>query len=227
MDMELKESAGRVPASLLVLIELTCLGAFFVLENIGVIQVPISTTIPFFLFAWLSLRLRGKQWRDVGWERPFALEKTALIALLAASVMQAVSFLVVIPTISKITSEEINLSLLDQLRGNFGMLLIGLLLIWTLAAFGEEMVYRGYLLNRMTDLFGSGAVGLGIALLLSSALFGFIHVYQGMVGMADTFIAGLVSGVLYLASGRKLWLPILYHGIYDTIALFLAFAGIL
>jgi membrane protease YdiL (CAAX protease family) len=227
MDMKLKESVGSAPGSLLVLAELTCLVAFFVLDYLGIIQVPISTTIPLLLFAWLSLRLRGKRWRDVGWQRPFALGKTTLIALLAACVMQAVSFLVVIPTISQLTGDEIDLSLLDQLDGNVGMLLIGLLLIWTLAAVGEELVYRGYLLNRLADLFGNGAVGLILALLLSSALFGFVHAYQGVVGMVDTFINGLIAGELYIASGRKLWLPILYHGIYNTIALLLAFAGIL
>ncbi|MCC6603291.1 MAG: CPBP family intramembrane metalloprotease [Anaerolineae bacterium] len=227
MDMKLKESVGSAPGSLLVLAELTCLVAFFVLDYLGIIQVPISTTIPLLLFAWLSLRLRGKRWRDVGWQRPFALGKTTLIALLAACVMQAVSFLVVIPTISQLTGDEIDLSLLDQLDGNVGMLLIGLLLIWTLAAVGEELVYRGYLLNRLADLFGNGAVGLILALLLSSALFGFVHAYQGVVGMVDTFINGLIAGGLYIASGRKLWLPILYHGIYDTIALLLAFARIL
>lgn len=227
MDMKLKESAKKVPESFLVLVELTCLASFFTLEYLGIIQVLISTTIPLLLFAWLSLRLRGKRWRDVGWQRPSTLGKTALIALSVASVMQAVSFFVVIPMTSKITGDEINLSLLDQLRGNVGLLLIGLIIIWTLAAFGEELVYRGYLFNRIMDLLGNRAVGLVLALLLSSAVFGFIHSYQGVVGMVDTFINGLVIGVLYVASGRKLWLPILYHGIYDTIALVLAFAGML
>ncbi|GJM40500.1 MAG: hypothetical protein DHS20C20_07820 [Ardenticatenaceae bacterium] len=227
MDMKLKEWAGKEPGSLFDLTELMLLAAFFILEYLGVIHIPISTTIPLFLFAWLSLRLRGKGWRDVGWQRPSNLGTAALLALFAAIAMQVISFFIVIPVASSITGDEINLSILNQLRGNLGMLLIGLIVAWVLAAFGEEFVYRGYLFNRILDLVGNRPVGLLIALLFSSALFGFVHSYQGVVGMVDTFFGGLAAGGLYIASGRKLWVPILYHGIYDTIGFVLAYAGML
>lgn len=227
MDTKRKERLGRAPRTSHGLAELTSLVAFFTLDYLGILHIPISTTIPLFLFAWLSLRLRGMRWRDVGWQRPSNLGVITLIALLSASFMQAVSFFVVIPLTSNIINSEINLSILDQLRGNVGMFLSGLVLIWIFAAFGEEFVYRGYLFNRIMDIVDNRAIGLLSGLLISSALFGFVHSYQGTIGMVDNFISGLAAGGLYIANGRKLWLPILYHGLYDTIALVFAYAGLL
>jgi membrane protease YdiL (CAAX protease family) len=43
--------------------------------------------------------------------------------------------------------------------------------------------------------------------------------------MLATGISGLVFGVLYLATGRNLWAPILAHGIYDTVGFLLIFLG--
>jgi membrane protease YdiL (CAAX protease family) len=55
-----------------------------------------------------------------------------------------------------------------------------------------------------------------------SILFGFGHLYQGATGVADSTFTGLMAG-LYLGSGRNLWVPILAHGLSDTIGLLLIF----
>jgi len=44
--------------------------------------------------------------------------------------------------------------------------------------------------------------------------------------MLDNALAGLVLGLLYLLARRNLWLPILTHGIIDTIGVLLIFAGL-
>jgi uncharacterized protein len=45
-----------------------------------------------------------------------------------------------------------DLEVFRALRGDLRLTLLFLALAWTLAAFGEEMVYRGYLINRVADL---------------------------------------------------------------------------
>jgi membrane protease YdiL (CAAX protease family) len=99
-----------------------------------------------------------------------------------------------------------------------------LLLTWTLAAFGEEMVYRGYLMNRIAGLRNARG-GWIVALVLVSALFGFGHLDQGITGQVENAIDGLLLGVLYLACGRNLWVPIIAHGITDTVDITLLFMG--
>jgi membrane protease YdiL (CAAX protease family) len=41
----------------------------------------------------------------------------------------------------------------------------------------------------------------------------------------DTFLAGLMLGSLYLMAGKNLWLPILTHGIVNTVGFILLFLG--
>ena len=62
-------------------------------------------------------------------------------------------------------------------------------------------------------------------LVFVTVLFGFGHSYQGLAGMIDTGIHGLILGAVYLASGRNLWVTILAHGTADTIALGMVFLG--
>lgn len=92
-------------------------------------------------------------------------------------------------------------------------------LVWTLAAFGEELTYGGYVLNRLADLGGRGPLAWAAALIFVAALFGFGHSYQGLVGVIDTGIYALILGGLYLAPGRNLWAPIIAHGPTNTVAL--------
>jgi CAAX protease family protein len=100
-----------------------------------------------------------------------------------------------------------------------------LLLTWTLAAFGEELVYRGYLMNRVADLFGRNRTAWKISLILTSALFGFGHFDQGAIGQIENVIGGCLLGVFYLVCGRKLAVPIVAHGVQDTVDVLLIFLG--
>jgi membrane protease YdiL (CAAX protease family) len=57
-------------------------------------------------------------------------------------------------------------------------------------------------------------------------LFGLGHSYLGITGVVDNILWGILYGVLYLASGRNLWLPIIAHGIEDTTSFILLFLGL-
>jgi uncharacterized protein len=111
------------------------------------------------------------------------------------------------------------------LKGNVRLLLVYAGVSWTLAGFGEEFVYRGYLLNRVAQLLGGGRRAWLAALGATTVLFGFGHVYQGASGVVDTALAGLVFGVLYIFGGRNLWMPIIAHGVADTTAFALLYFG--
>jgi membrane protease YdiL (CAAX protease family) len=55
------------------------------------------------------------------------------------------------------------------------------------------------------------------ALVLSSAIFGSAHYYQGLTGIINAGTIGLLIGILYLFTGRNLWAVILCHGLVDII----------
>jgi uncharacterized protein len=100
-----------------------------------------------------------------------------------------------------------------------------LLIVWTFAAFGEKLSYRGYLLTRAADIFGRSNAAYILAMILVALLFGFGHYYKGPAGVVDSTYSGLVLGGAYLLSGRNLWAAILAHGISDTFAVLALFMG--
>jgi len=110
-------------------------------------------------------------------------------------------------------------------RGNFKLTVAMIALLWILAAFGEELVYRGYLMNRVADLGGGTRTAWVVSLFAISALFGFAHYQQGFTGILEEGSDGLILGLMYLGSGRKLAVPIVAHGICDTIDIVLLFLG--
>jgi len=95
--------------------------------------------------------------------------------------------------------------------------------MWVVAAFGEEFVYRGLLVERLGFLFGHTKAALWIAVLISSNLFGLAHRYQGISGMVTTGVAGFAMGAMFINSKNRLWLTILTHGIYDVIGITLIY----
>ena len=112
-----------------------------------------------------------------------------------------------------------------SLFGDWKMLLLALALTWTLAAFGEEMAYRGYLLDRMADIFGRSRTGWTAALIVANVVFGLAHYYQGITGMTENFIDGILLTAIYFVAGRNLWAPILAHGVTDSVDSLLIFSG--
>ena len=100
---------------------------------------------------------------------------------------------------------------------------VPLFLIWlrimVTAAFGEEVVFRGFLLGRLESLFSGAPFATGLAVLAQAILFGLAHYASGMVTVITAGLIGLVFGAAYIRGGRNLWPLILVHAIPDTISL--------
>jgi membrane protease YdiL (CAAX protease family) len=181
--------------------------------------------LPLLLFGWLSMWLRRVSWRQIGLCRPANWPKTMLAALLIGLAYNALDIGVTLPLLHRITGESLDLGEFAALEGDAGTLLLLIAASWLSAAFIEEMLYRGYLLNRLADIFGRTAVGWVTAAVLTSLTFGLAHHAQGVTGVLDNILAGLLFAFLYLYSGRNLWLPILTHGIIDTSSVLLLYLG--
>jgi membrane protease YdiL (CAAX protease family) len=178
------------------------------------------------LYAWLSLWLRGKGWSDFGLKKPENWKKTISLALLVGIIFQGLSLYVIEPFLGKLTGDIPDVSFFRPMVGNVPQLLFYFVLSWTFAAFIEEMIYRGYLMHRIADLFNRNNTGWIVGLILSNLLFGFGHLYQGLSGMIITAITGFIFAWLYFATNRNLWAAILAHGIYDTIGFLMIFLGV-
>ena len=204
-------------------LELVLAAAFIILTKLH--KLPRPDTMWLLALGWISLRVRHRGWGSVGLRRPASWGKVFVAALVAAVALQAVSLWITVPLATRLTGQPPDLSEFHELIGNWKLALLGLLVTWTLAAFGEEMANRGYLMNRVADL-GPRTRGAWIAsLFVVSVLFGFAHAYQGPAGVLEEGLAGLLLGLMYLGCGRNLVVPVVAHGLQDTIDLVLIFLG--
>lgn len=94
----------------------------------------------------------------------------------------------------------------------------------TLAAFGEELAYRGFLQTRMREALPAGGVGLVVAVLTSSVVFGLAHSEQGVVGVGLVTVDAIFFSVLRYRYGT-LWAAVHAHGFLNSIGLLAYFVS--
>jgi uncharacterized protein len=184
-----------------------------------------SKTPYLLLFGWLSLRVRKLRWRDVGLKRFRNWKTTIALGIAFGVLLECLELFVTQPLLVKFLHKQPDLDVFQALHGNIKWTLLALVGAWTLAAFGEEMVYRGYLMNRVADLFNRTRPAWIISLIAVHVGFGLAHAYQGWTGIIDEGLMGLLLGIIYLRTGRNLSVPIIAHGISDSIDFLLIFLG--
>jgi uncharacterized protein len=172
------------------------------------------------------LVLRKQGLHTLGLTRPANLTRTLLLSVAFGVLIEVASLVALEPFVERITASPVDVSVLDGIRGNFGALLLFLGLVWIVVVFVEEILFRGFLMTELKKLFGSGGVGLTLNLLLVSTLFGLAHWYQGPTGMVTTGLIGGVLGLMYIRTGFNLWLPILVHGMINTVGLTLIYLNL-
>ena len=173
----------------------------------------------------LSIRLRDDSWKAMGLAWPTSWRRTVLFALAAATLRLLLGALVIDPVTDHFWPAAVAPSGYSEIKGHAMVAFEWLLLIWTFAAFGEEIGYRGYLLTRAADVGGRSQSAYWIAVLFVAVLFGYGHYYKGPSGILDSGMAGLILGAAYVLSGRNLWVCILAHGFIDTVGVVTAFLG--
>jgi CAAX protease family protein len=184
-----------------------------------------SKTPYLLLFGWLSLRVRKLRWRAVGLKRFRNWKITVALGVAAGLLLESFELFVSQPLLVTYLHKQPDLEIFRQLNGNLKITLLFVALAWALAAFGEEMVYRGYLMNRVADLLNRTRTAWVISLIVVHLGFGLAHAYQGWTGIIDEGLMGLLLGIIYLRTGRNLSVPIIAHGIGDTIDFILIFLG--
>jgi len=174
----------------------------------------------------LILRRTGAGWGFIGLGRPKSWKRTIALGVGLGLGLQLAATFGLEPILQYFTGEEPDLSRFDAFKGNVGQLVLYLAISWTTAGVGEEIIWRGWAMTGIAKLMGEGRAAWLVALIASSILFGFLHLYQGPAGMLSTGLVGLSFGIVYLATGRNLWVPILCHAIMNSISFVMLFLGI-
>jgi membrane protease YdiL (CAAX protease family) len=102
------------------------------------------------------------------------------------------------PMLARLTSGQLpDASSFRSIVGNEVQLAYWITVSWSLAAFVEEIAYRGWILTRLAE------VGRVLA----------------------TGLTGLVFAAVYVATGRSIWAAILCHGVLDTAGFTMMYLG--
>jgi membrane protease YdiL (CAAX protease family) len=179
------------------------------------------------LVASVVLKLRGSSWRQIGLARPQSWKRTILIGIgvLVALIIMNIVLQVVAINLPGAEVAPIDQSRFNPLEGNLAIFLLFVLLSWTTIAFGEEMFYRAFLITKLGEVFPGSKLGTVLVLLVSSTIFGLVHLVEGPLGVMNTFAMGLILGAVYLRSGRNLWVTIIAHGLANSIRFLFLFLG--
>ncbi len=188
-------------------------------------HIYVSKTPYLFVLGWVSLRVRGIGWKDVGFARPRSWGKALLIGVVVGVGMEAMELFGTQPLLARWLGKMPDLSDFADMVGNLKVFLIYLVLVWTLGVLGEEVVYRGYLMNRVAGVFRETKLAWVLSLIVVSVVFGCGHLDQGATGMIENVWNGLLLGALYLACGRNLAVPVIAHAVGDTLDFVLIYLG--
>jgi membrane protease YdiL (CAAX protease family) len=180
------------------------------------------------------LHARGQSWREYGLVSLKGIKAKLMIlpkaALTLMAFVAAVAPIVLLgPMLGFTFLEEIPAGVEDRwgdVEGNLKLYLLWLAIVWTAAAFGEEMFFRGFLITKIDALFKGTWIAPVLAVFLSAALFGLAHMYyQGLRGLVVTGMIGIAFGTMFILLKRNLWPMVLVHGFVDTLTFTSTYLG--
>jgi uncharacterized protein len=110
-----------------------------------------------------------------------------------------------------------------DLAGNPGRAVFLVFYVLIGAALCEELVFRGYLLERLGKLLGGSTFAQIGAAILSTALFAALHFQQGIAGIENAAVGGLIAAAVYFVNRKRLWTVIVMHAAFDLSSLALIY----
>ena len=192
-------------------------------ENLIIKQLVVwVANILMILSVWVALKLRGENWKSFGLINEFTSWKNIwqvfYLSLLAFALGLA-GFLLGSIIMANVTGipEPADMSNYAFLKDNIGWLILTLLGVYVASSFGEEVIYRAFLINRISGIGNNSKTSKTIAVLLSAVIFGLVHYSWGPMGIVQTGFMGLALGFCYLWFNRRLWILIITHVYMDTI----------
>ena len=193
---------GVGPIGLLVLVVILLAG-----NLIGVLLV--------LAWSWLS----HTPWRRLGLVRPRHLVRSVAVGLLAGTALKLFMKAVVMPLLG---AQPINAAY-HYLVGNRAALPGMLLTVVLAGGLVEEIIWRGYLFERLGRLLPAGARGKALVVVIAAVLFGVAHYPdQGLAGVEQAIVTGTVFGGIFMVTG-ELWLPIVMHAAFDVAAVLIIY----
>jgi hypothetical protein len=185
---------------------------------VGSVIVPGLGALLVLAWAWRS----RTPWSEIGFSRPDSWVATIGLGIALGLALRGLMKFLVMPLLG---APAVNPAF-HHLEGNSAALPLAIFMMGFVAAFGEEVVMRGFLFERLTRLLGRGKAAMTTIVLVTAILFGLGHYsLQGPAGAQHAAIMGLVFGSLYALTNR-LWLPVVTHAAFNLAGLAIIYLGV-
>ncbi|MDU8884886.1 type II CAAX endopeptidase family protein [Yeosuana sp. MJ-SS3] len=183
--------------------------------------IPIAVICIFILFRWKKISIKY-----LGIFKPKSWLITILIGIIMGFFIQAFGIYVISPIRDLLgIVQEIPSSYAD-IEGNNSQLIIYLLVSWTTAGFGEELIYRSFFLGQFVSVFERIKYKWTLTLIISSIIFGLLHFNNGFDAVIGTTITGFIIGLVYLKTNRNIWAAYVTHAVADTVGFLIIYSGL-
>ena len=188
--------------------------AILVIAAGNFIVIPLSAVLVL-VWTWRS----HTPWREIGYVRPTSWIRTIAVGIAFGIALKLLMKAIVMPLLG---AEPVNQAY-HYLAGNRAALPGIIYAVTVGAGFGEETVFRGYMFERLGKLLGSGAWVKPLIVVLTAAWFGAVHYpVQGLAGVQQAVIVGLIYGTIFATTGRLVML-MFAHAAFDLTALALIY----
>ena len=161
-------------------------------------------------------------WRDIGYAPPRSWALSLIVGIVFGVAFKLLMKSVVMPLLG---ADPINQAY-RYLEGNTAALPGAIFTMIVVAGIGEETVFRGYMFERLGKLLGTSVAARAAIVVITSALFGAAHyLEQGVPGVQQATIVGLVYGTIFAITGR-IWMLMAAHAAFDLAALAIIYLGL-
>ena len=153
-------------------------------------------------------------WSDIGYQQPTNWARDLALGVAFGMVLRIVMKMIVMPLLGTYPINEPYHYLVGNTAAFPGMVIA----VVVAAGFGEETLFRGYMFERFGKLIGTNHSAKVLTVLLTSFWFGLAHYpEQGLAGVQQATIVGLVFGIVFAITGR-IWILMFAHATFDLFA---------
>ena len=187
--------------------------------------VPLFTYAPVCLGAviWL-LRSQGESLSSIGFEFKRFSWKTLPVGLAFAIGWLLTHHYLIQPLMSAVFGvKKADVCAFNFIKHNPIPYLLILLAAWLIGGWYEEIIFRGFIHSRIAGWLKGKKYAFMVSMLFTSTVFALYHIQQGAGGVLHAGIFALIPSYLMYRYKGNLWYGMVFHALYDTIALTLIF----
>ena len=167
-------------------------------------------------------RISNTPWREIGYVRPRSWPATITIGIILGVALKFMMKALVMPLLG---APPINQAY-RFVTGDPAVIPAMILTMIVTAGFGEETFYRGWMFERLGKLFGKSIAAKIATVVITSILFASVHYFeQGIPGVEQAFVTGLVFGSIFAVSAQ-IFMLMIAHAAFDLTALWMIYYGL-